>query len=133
MTTAFDPRTAYRSQGQFKSFRESVTWEKPTDDGISTLTGLTATFGDFDTPELQSLAAGLALTSESAAIVVWQPDVDEDAPLPEGSTAPQAFAPASGHIIRRESVGGEGWVILSATRSRFGHWLLVCDREVVNG
>lgn len=128
MTTTFDPRTAYRNQGQFKSFRESVTWEKPTDDGPVVLTGLTATFGDFNTAELQSLAAGLALTSESAAVVVWQPDVDETDPLPEASR----FAPAAGHILRRVSQSNEGWVILSVLRSRYGHWNCVCDREVVN-
>lgn len=124
--TTFDPRTAYRNQGRFKSFRENITWEKPSEAGVDRVTGLLATIGDFDNPELLTLAAGLALTSESAAVVVWQP-------VSTGSEPQTVFAPAAGHVLRRESESNEGWVIVAFSRSRFGHWNCACEREVING
>ena len=125
--TAFDPQTAYRNEGQWKSFSERVTWEKQTDAGPVLLTGLTAQWSDFDTPESQSVAAGLSFTNDAAAVVVWQPT------LADGSEPTVRFAPAEGQILRRESKANEGWMIRSLLFSRFGHWVCACEREVVNG
>jgi hypothetical protein len=128
--TAFDPSTAYSQDYQWLDWVESVTWEREGEAGPILVDGLKGRFGDFDTADLQSLAASLALTSEAAAIVVWQPTPsDQDEPTSEDD---RTFAPKSGHILRREEHDNEGWVIVGFNRSRFGHWNIAIEREVLN-
>lgn len=127
MTAEFDLATSYKNDHELADHIENVTWERSTESGPVLLTGLKGFWGDFDTPELMSLAAGLEVTNEAAAVVVWQPD------LADGSPPTIAFAPAQGNILRRESLGNEGWMILRTTKSRFGHWLCACEKELVNG
>lgn len=126
---SFDPSKAYHGDWQYQDFIEEVSWIRAADGGSDVTTGLKARFGDFDTPELVSLAAGLAFTHELAAVVLWEPkpsDVVLDDWLP-------IFAPKSGQLLRRDDHDGERWLIVSAKQSRFGYWLLACEREATNG
>lgn len=124
MSEDFDPSAAYANRYQFQRFTEDVTWENTSGERV---TGIKARFGDFDHREAISVAAGLTLSSEAAAVVVWQPKT------PSGDEPNVLFAPAEGHVLRRESKAGEGWVIQAVQQSRFGHWVCACDREVSNG
>ncbi len=119
--TAYDLRTSYSNDYQIADFIDSVTWES----GDTRVTGLKGRWGDFDTPESQSLAAGLNFTSEAAAVVIWQPTPTDE------TTPPDTFAPVEGHILRREDTG-EGWLVLRVAKSRLGHWLCACEKEVLN-
>lgn len=121
---SWNPSTAYGDEHQWLDFVEDVTWVH----GETSETGLKGRWGDFDTADLQSMAAGLGLSSNAAAVVVWQPtpsDVDQEDRDP-------TFAPKAGHILRRTTKGNEGWVVMGVLESRFGHWSLGCEREVVN-
>lgn len=121
---AFDPATAYGDEHQWFHFAEDVTWVH----GETSETGLQGRWGDFDRPDLQSMAAGLGLSTEAAAVVVWQPtpaDVDQEDREP-------TFVPKAGHILRRTTKGNEGWVVMGVVESRFGHWVCGCERETVN-
>lgn len=120
---AFDPSTAYANRWQYMRFIEPVTWERKNDTSV---TGLKARFGDFDTPDLQAVAAGLAFTNEASGVVVWQPTVNGQAPA-------VPFAPACDDILRKETGDKSGWLVKGILKSRFGHWSIACDREVVNG
>lgn len=120
-SSTFKTDGIFSNDWQYQDNIENATWERLADPEAVRVTGLKARWGDFDTPDLQSLAAGLGLSSEAAAVVVWQPDSNK------------AFAPAAGHILRRESLGNEGWVIIDSIKSRFGHWSCACEREVTNG
>jgi len=122
----FDPTTAYAADYQWLDFIEDITWEVPTEAGPEQTTGLRGRWGDFDTPDFASVAAGLGLSSNAAAVVVWQPKPADV------STWEPTFVPKPGDILRREAQEDQGWVILSSTRSRFGHWLCACEKEVVN-
>lgn len=129
--TAFDPTTAYSQDWQWLDFVEDVTWEREAAGGPIRVTGLKARITDFDTADLQSMAAGLALTSEAVAIVVWQPTpIDQSGLTAEDE---RTFAPKSGHILRREERNNEGWMIVGVSKTRFGHWNCACEREVLNG
>lgn len=105
-------------------FVESVTWERKNG---SNVTGLKARFGDFDTPDLQAVAAGLAFTNEASGVVVWQPTVNGQQPA-------VPFAPMEGEFLRKESGDKSGWMIRGGfVKSRMGHWSIAAEREVVNG
>lgn len=120
--TAYNLSTSYTNDYELADWIENVTWERHGDPDPIKTTGYKGRWGDFDTPDLQSMAAGLALSSEAAAVVVWQPN-SIDTP----------FTPASGHILRRESKANEGWVVIAVLESPLGHWMLACDKEVTNG
>ena len=123
----FDPTTAYLGDYQWQNFVEDTTWEVPGDPTPARMNGLKGRWGDFTTPDFRSLAAGLAFSTTAAAVVVWQPTPSDE------TEPPFTFTPKSGHILRRESKGSEGWLILDATQSQFGPWLCACEKEVVNG
>lgn len=134
----FNPTTSYSQDYQWMDFVENVSWHytrvgEGTDDIVNeSLDGLKGRWGDFDTPDLTALAAGLGLSSQAAAIVVWEPipsDADDD--------WEPTFSPKPGHTLRRQDVldeagSPEGWIIQSVHRSRFGHWLLPSEKEVLN-
>lgn len=122
---SFDPETAYCGDYQYRDRVKDVTWERT---GIEQhVTGLKARFGLIDTPEFASVAASLGLSTDAAAVVVWEPkpaDITDWTP---------AFDPKDGHILRREDTQ-QGWLIASVTKSQLqGKWLLLVDREVTNG
>lgn len=122
---AFDPETAYRGDYQYRDRVKDVSWEVT---GADTVTGLQARWGTIDTPDLVSVAVNLGLSTEAAAVVVWEPKPSD---VTVSEWAPQ-FAPKSGHLLRREDTG-EGWLIASVVKSQLaGKWLLLVDREVVN-
>ena len=115
----FDPTTAYRDDWKFTDFVEEAAWESQTPDaGPNILTGFRARRSDIDTPEMQSLAAGLALTSSAAAFVVWEPTAMND-----------DFDPKPGDRLR---IADGGWVVRRVERSVFGRWAAVCEREKVD-
>ena len=122
--TDFDLSTSYENDYELADFIEAVTWENASGERV---TGLQAKFSDFDHPEALSVAGGLTLSSETAAVVVWQPKT------PTGEEPNVLFAPHEGHVLRRESQGGQGWIIRAVQQSRFGHWVCTCEREVTNG
>jgi hypothetical protein len=121
---SFDPETAYNADYAYRDRVKDVTWEH--DSIVST--GLKARFSNIDTPDLVNVAASLGLSSDAAAVVLWEPkptDVEVDDWEP-------AFAPKSGHILRREDTN-EGWSIVSVTKSNLkGKWQMLVDKEVVN-
>lgn len=121
----FDPATAYEADYKFQDFIEDVTWERNTDAGPVRVASLKGQWGDFNTPESQSVAAGIQFTNEAAAVVVWQPD------SADGTEPIEPFAPIEGQILRRDN--GEGWQIKNGSQSRLGHWVCACQREVFNG
>lgn len=121
----FDPATSYSQDHELHDFIEDVTWEVSTPDGLVSTTGFKGKWGDFDTPDLVSVAASLGLSSEAAAVVVWQPK-------PDDADWEPTFAPKPGHILRREEKGNEGWVIMGHGESRFGNWTCFCEKEVLN-
>ncbi len=124
MSSTFDPTTAYSQSWKYQRFIESVTWQKQNGDK---LTGLKAKLSDSNNADIVSLTGGIGLNTEQAGFVVWQPNSSN------GSEPAIPFAPASGDILRRETKGGEGWLVTGVKDSRFGHWTVVCEREVVNG
>lgn len=122
---AFDPETAYHGDWQYLDRVKDVVWEQP--DG-TIVTGLKARWGSIHTPDMLSIAAGLGLSSDAAAIVVWQPKPSDTS---ESDWEP-TFAPRDGHLLRVVTTN-EGWVIRDATRLQtHGKWLLLADREVTN-
>lgn len=123
---SFDPETAYHNDWEFFDRVESVTWELP---GGESHTGLKGRWGAINTPDLVSAAAGLGLSSDAAAVVVWEPKPDDVA---VADWQPQ-FAPTHGHVLRRTDENDEGWMVIVVTRSPFkGKWQILCDKEVLN-
>lgn len=123
-SSTFQTAGVFANDWQYQDNIESVTWERKNG---SNVTGLKARFGDFDTPDLQAVAAGLAFTNEASGVVVWQPNA------PDGSPPNVAFAPIEGEFLRKESGDKSGWMIKGQLKSRFGHWAIAAEREVVNG
>lgn len=121
---SWNPSTAYGDEDEWFPFIEDVTWIH----GAISVTGLKGRWGDFDRPDLMSMAAGLGLSTEAAAVVVWQPTPADVAQEDRDPT----FIPKAGHVLRRTTKGNEGWVVMGVLESRFGHWSLGCEREVVN-
>lgn len=122
-SSGFQTAGVFDNDWQYQDNIEPVTWERKNG---SSVTGLKARFGDFDTPDLQAVAAGLAFTNEASGVVVWQPTVNGQAPA-------VPFAPACDDILRKETGDKSGWLVKGILKSRFGHWSIACDREVVNG
>lgn len=121
----FDPTTAYRGDYQWHDFVEDATLEIPNATTEPTIiTGLHARRENIDTSAFQGIAAGLALSSSAAAFVIWPP-VDEAAA--EGIE----LGIKQGSILRLDATQ-DGWVIQAHERSRFGRYVAVCDKEVVN-
>lgn len=122
---SFDPETAYRDDWQYLDRVKEVDWERS--DGTP-YTGLRGRWGGINTPDISSVAASLGLTSDAAAIVVWQPKPsDEDADSWE-----PFFRPRQGDVLRRVDTG-EGWIVKDATELHTkAKWLVVADREVTN-
>jgi hypothetical protein len=124
----FDPETSYAADYTYRDRVKDVRWEIPGEGEPTITTGLKGRWGTVDTPDLITVAANLGLSSEAAAVVVWEPkpsDVDVDDWEPE-------FAPKPGHILRRDDTE-EGWLIASAVKSQYaGKWLLLCDKEITN-
>lgn len=129
MSDDFDPSKAYHDDWQYQDFIEEVSWIQPADGGEKITPGLKAKFNNFTTSDLQSWAAGIALPSDAAAVVLWEPKPD-DVSLDDWT--PQ-FSPKYGDNLRRDDQGGERWTILSFKRSRFGYWSLACEKALVNG
>lgn len=130
---AFDETTAYHGDWQWVGRVFDVQWERDTDAGPIIVTGLKARFSSI-TGNLVSVAAGLGITTQAAAVVVWQPkptDVDETDWEP-------TFAPKEGHVLRKSvpdpDVRGDGYVIVGdvAERAAKGRWRVFCQEEVVN-
>ena len=122
---AFDPETAYYGDYQYRDRVKDVSWEIP---GGAIETGFKARFGTLDKPDIQSVAAGLGLSSEAAVVVLWEPK-PTDVALADWTPR---FAPVAGHILRREGTG-QGWIIASITGSTHkGKWHLLVDKEVTN-
>lgn len=114
--TAFNPSTSYAKDYELADFVERATWEygsEPTQ-----VANLKAQRGAIDTPDLISVAAGLGLSSDAAAIVVWQ------------ATASTTFAPKPGHVLQLATSGR--WVIRAIDASQFGQWTCLCTKEVTN-
>lgn len=127
---AFGVTTAYHNEWELHDRVEDVTWERPSDDGPVITTGLKGRWSAIDTPDLLSVAAGLGLSSDAAAIVVWEPKPTDVA---VADWVPQ-FAPKPGHVLRRSEENSEGWIIKNAARSVFkSKWSLLVDKEVENG
>lgn len=132
---AFDEATAYRNEYQWVGRVIDAVWEYTAFEDTIRVDGLKARFGPINTPDLISLAAGLGLTTEAAAVVVWEPkpsdvEVEDWEPV---------FDPRPGHILRRdmpvteEGQVAEGWLIKSASRSTGrGKWFLLVDKEATN-
>ena len=121
---AFDPETAYAGDWQYMDRIKDVAWEH---DG-QTVTGLKARWGSITTPDFTSIAASLGLSSDAAAIVVWQPKPDDVATADWVPT----FQPRAGHLVRNATTQ-EGWSVKDATQfQQKAKWLLLADREVTN-
>lgn len=121
---SFDPRTSYAGDFLYHDFVDDASVEKPSEAGTDVITGLHARRADLDTTEFLGLAAGLALSSSAAAFCVWAPiDPDDDGPVELGLYV---------GCILRLAEDATGWVIAAHTRSRFGHYLMICDAELVN-
>lgn len=116
--TAFNPATAYAGNHAFLGFVEATSWERNVDDTLTTTTGFKAKRGPIESPDLVSVAAGLGLSSDAAAIVVWQ------------ATATTTFDPKAGQILDLATSGR--WLIKSTHASRFSNWVCLCEKEVVN-
>lgn len=120
----FDPETAYSGDHQYHDRVKDVSWEII--DG-ATVTGLKARFGTIDTPDLTSVAAGLGLSTDAAAVVVWEPKPSDT----DAEDWEPAFAPKSGHLLRLDT--GEGWLIHAVVKSQLaGKWNLLVDKEIAN-
>ncbi len=114
--TAFDLTTSYTADYSLVDLVEATSWiygSTPT-----TVTGLMAQWGDFSFADMSSVAAGIGLSSEAAAVVVWQ------------ASASTTFAPQQGHILSG-AVSGR-WIIHSFVQVEFGHWNCICEKEVTN-
>lgn len=122
----FDPETAYHGDWQYVDRVKAVTWETQ---GGEFYTGYKARFGSVASLDISSIAAGLGLTSDAAAIVVWEPkssDVAADDWTP-------LFAPQAGDVLRVDSTG-VGWIVKDRTHEPMeAKWIVVADKEVVNG
>lgn len=122
---AFDPETSYHAEYTYVDRVKDVTWERS--EGL-VVTGLKARWGSISTPDLSSIAAGLGLTSDAAAIVVWEPNPSDTA---VADWEPN-FHPRVGEILRREDTN-EGWVVKDVTKMQTkGKWLVLADVEVTN-
>ena len=125
----FDPTTAYEGAYQYIDLVEGVSWERSTDAGTETQTGLKGRWATIDRPDLVSVAAGLGLSTEAAAIAVWEPkpsDVDADDWQP-------TFNPKPGDVLRRTEEDSEGWLIASVVRSGLrGKWSILADKVIAN-
>lgn len=119
----FDPTTAYANDYQWQNLVENLTWEVTSDTETLQYSGLKGRLDDTQTPDIQSVAAGIGLSSDAAAIVVWQPT----------TVTTFDFDPKPGHVLRRDAEEYEGWVISSVRKSRFNHWVCIVDKEVTNG
>lgn len=131
---AFDETTAYRNDYQWVSRIVNVTWEFLDEAGqVQTTDGLKARFGPISSPDLLSVAAGLGLSSQAAAITVWEPK-PSDVDVADWVTV---FDPKPGHILRKEVIEegavAEGWLVKDASRSTGkGKWFLLAVAEVTN-
>jgi hypothetical protein len=112
----FDPATAYAGNYAFLNFVETTSWIYGS--GPTTVQNLKAQRRNIDTPDLVSVAAGLGLSSDAAAIAVWQ------------ATASTTFAPEPGHILSMATSGR--WIIRSLVAVRFSWWLCLCEKEKTN-
>jgi hypothetical protein len=119
---AFDPTTAYADDYRWHDFIEEITWEVPDGESVTHYTGLQGRLTDVHSPEVQSMAAGIGLSTDAAAFVVWQPS----------TVTTFTFAPRPGHVLRRVAEQYEGWSIADVQKSRFGHWVCIVDQEVTN-
>jgi hypothetical protein len=132
---AFDETRAYVGDWQWIGRVFDISWEQPQDGAEPTVTtGLKARF-DTISNDLISTAASLGITSQVAAIVVWEPKAD-DVDLEDWEPA---FIPRNGHVLRKETEPqqsgeiGEGWIIADARESATrGKWVCICQREVTN-
>jgi len=134
---AFDPTTAYRLDYQWLHFSEDATLELPNEtETPDQITGLKVQRGDLNAREFQSLAAGLALSSSAAAFIVYPPidpatNQQLDLGLYQGCLLRivEADTVTSEELLANRNVG---WLIQAYERTRFGHYLMVCDKELVN-
>lgn len=121
----FDPTTAYLNEHQWFDFVEDATLEVPTTGGGPTIIdGLKARRENLSTTDFQGIAAGLALSSSAAAFVVW-------APVDPNSSEAVELGIRQGSVVRL-ATSLDGWIIQAHERSRFGHYVIVCDKEIVN-
>lgn len=121
----FDPTTAYLGEHQWHNFIEEATLEIP--NGTTTpdqITGLHVRREDISTSAYQGIATGLALSSSAAAFVIW-------APVDPNSAEAVELGIRQGSVLRLDE-SLDGWVIHAHERSRFGHYVAVCDKEAVN-
>lgn len=122
----FDPETSYHDDWEYVDRVKDATWERA--DG-QTVAGLKARWGSINTPDLMSTAVGLGLSSDAAAIVVWQPkptDTDVGVWVPN-------LRPRAGDVVRRTDTR-QGWSVKDVTQLQTkGKWLALADVEVVNG
>lgn len=122
--TAYGLSTSYLNDFELADWIEDATWERQ--DGTK-VTGLKVRFGKFDTSDLQSLGQGIAFDNETAKVDLWQPNAVD------GNPPNVPFAPEEGGFIRRDSKGGEGWMIKGFAEWRIGYWQIACEKEVTNG
>lgn len=128
---AFDETKAYQGDWQYVGRVVDVTWEHQTLTDTENTTGLKARFCSVSTPDLVSVAAGLGLSTQAAAVVVWEPK-----PIDVAATDWQpSFNPKNGDTLRIEAGvnQSQGWVIHEVTsHSNQGIWHLLVDKELIN-
>lgn len=123
--TAYDLETSYLADSELVDLVQEATLEIPTETGIpDKVTGLDVHRGDLSTTEFRSIAAGLSLSSSAAAFVVWPP-ID--------STTKEAVPLniKQGSVLRITD-DNSGWIVQAHEQSRFGHYVMLCDAEIVN-
>ncbi len=124
----FNPAKAYHDDWRYQDWIEETSWIKKGEAGEDAKNGFKARWGDFDTSDLINLAAGISFDSDAAAVVLWEPKPD-DVSLDDWT--PQ-FDPKRGQILRRDDRDGERWMIMSFKQTRFGHWLIACEKAPIN-